>query len=197
MAQKRPIPRINDQSINTTLVRTILNNKSADELLDIIIFLLPQNSCMEYIEVIAGLRPNMNSQWVEQNRNKLYDIMRKQLEKSGYTNISCLYIRNNNYDGCIGYDTPSVIALAYKEYYISDNPEVKEKLLENAEKITSEENLSNIRSGKSLYDCMNDVFKGLSWRDYGSSSNNEHNIPISVPVIIDMKMNINDINDNL
>lgn len=197
MAQKRPTIRINDQSINTTLVRTILSNKSTDELLDIIIFLLPSNSCMEYIEVIAGLRPNMNSQWIEQNRSKLYDIVRKQLEKSDYTNISCLYIRNNNYDGLVAYETPNVVCLAYKEYYISDNPEVKEKLLENAEKITSEENLSDIRSGKSLYDCAHDAFKGLSWRDYGSSSNNEHNIPINVPVIIDMKMNINDINDNL
>lgn len=197
MAQKRPTPRINDQSINTTLVRTILSGKSTDELLDIIIFLLPQNSCMEYIEVIAGLRPSMNDQWIDENRNKLYDIIRKQLEKSGYTNISCLYIRNNNYDSLAAYETPNVVCLAYKEYYISDNPEVKEKLLENAEKITSEENLSDIRGGKSLYDCSNDVFKGLSWHDYGSSSNSEHNIPIDVPIIINMKMNINDINDNL
>lgn len=181
-----------NQSVNIPLIRSIFNGKPNEELLDIIISLLPDDVCMEYIEFLAGFRPNMNEQWIDDNREKLYDIARGILENSGCSNVSCLYIRNNNGSNRIAYETPSVICLAYRRYYISDDPEIKGKLLANAEEITSEDNLSKIRSGKFVYDCANDPFKGLSWRDYRTNPNDD-GIAIDVPEIVDIKMNINDI----
>lgn len=150
---------------------------------------------MEYIEVIAGFRPNMNQQWIDDNRERLYDIAKRRLESSGYityNNVSCLYIRNDNGSNSIAYETPNVVCLAYRRYYISDDPEIKAKVLANAEKITSEENLSKVRSGKPVYDCANSPFDGLSWRDYRANPKDD-DIFIDVPAIVTVQININDI----
>ena len=182
-----------NQSVNIPLIRTIFGNKPNDELIDTIISLLPDDVCMEYIEVLAGFRPNMNEQWIDDNREKLYDIARGILENSGCSNVSCLYIRNNNGSNRIAYETPNVVCLAYKKHYIADDPAIKEKLLANAEKMTSEENLSKVRSGKSSYDYFSNPFEDLSWREYSAYATEKCYIPIDVPVIVDMKININDI----